>query len=347
MFDFIKKKYYNTKNVQNLADIIIFGNTNEIINKVFLNKVNEKHNLLKESIDNNNVLEFTKELLNFFSLHKEVNVFRSYISLNKDEIKTFLDKNIDQIDKNKDNFRVKFLNFSILNNLFENNEITTKVYSLYLNDILKNNKITNIEKIQNSINLFKEISNKNITKKIFSKDFKKLINDSKEELLNDKNISIKDIKTFENLNFYLYNSNKNIYKEYIEQVEIIQFYNKIDFSKIDKKDYINLLKESNIDKKLFDNILKNIEVNKNNVEDIYKIIKNSNYKDDYSEVLNKLKNNVDTIKKDRNNNILLATLLIGAVAASNNSSSNNSLLNDVIDIGVNVGVGYGIGTLLD
>ena len=35
MFDFIKKKYYNTKNVQNLADIIIFGNTNEIINKVF------------------------------------------------------------------------------------------------------------------------------------------------------------------------------------------------------------------------------------------------------------------------------------------------------------------------
>lgn len=347
MFDFIKKKYYNTKNVQNLADIIIFGNTNEIINKVFLNKVNEKHNLLKESIDNNNVLEFTKELLNFFSLHKEVNVFRSYISLNKDEIKTFLDKNIDQIDKNKDNFRVKFLNFSILNNLFENNEITTKVYSLYLNDILKNNKITNIEKIQNSINLFKEISNKNITKKIFSKDFKKLINDSKEELLNDKNISIKDIKTFENLNFYLYNSNKNISKEYIEQVEVIQFYNKIDFSKIDKKDYINLLKESNIDKKLFDNILKNIEVNKNNVEDIYKIIKNSNYKNDYSEVLNKLKNNVDIIKKDRNNNILLATLLIGAVAASNNSSSNSSLLNDVIDIGVDVGVGYGIGTLLD
>lgn len=347
MFDFIKEKYYNTKNVQNLADIIIFGNTNEIINKVFLNKVNEKHNLLKESIDNNNVLEFTKELLNFFSFHKEVNVFKSYISLNKDEIKTFLDKNIDQIDKNKDNFRIKFLNFSVLNNLFENSQITPKIYQLYLNDILKNDKITNIEKIEQSIFLFKEISNKNITKRIFSKDFKKIINDSKEELLNDKNISIKDIKTFENLNFYLYSSNKNISNEYIEQVEVIQFYNKIDFSKIDKKDYINLLKESNIDKNLFDNILKNIEVNKNNVEDVYKTIKSSTYKENYVELLNKLKNNVDTIKKDRNNNILLVTLLIGAVAANNNSSSNSSLLNDVIDIGVDVGVGYGIGTLLD
>lgn len=347
MFDFIKEKYYNTKNVQNLVDIIIFGNTNEIINKVFLNKVNEKHNLLKESIENNNVLEFTKELLHFFSLHKEVNVFKSYISLNKDEIKTFLDKNIDQIDKNKDDFRIKFLNFSVLNNLFENSQITPKIYQLYLNDILKNDKITNIEKIEQSIFLFKEISNKNITKRIFSKDFKKIINDSKEELLNDKNISIKDIKTFENLNFYLYSSNKNISNEYIEQVEVIQFYNKIDFSKIDKKDYINLLKESNIDKNLFDNILKNIEVNKNNVEDVYKTIKSSTYKENYVELLNKLKNNVDTIKKDRNNNILLATLLIGAVAASNNSSSNSGLLNDVIDIGVDVGVGYSIGTLLD
>ena len=66
MFDFIKEKYYNTKNVQNLADIIIFGNTNEIINKVFLNKVNEKHNLLEESIENNNVLEFTKELIQIY-----------------------------------------------------------------------------------------------------------------------------------------------------------------------------------------------------------------------------------------------------------------------------------------
>lgn len=347
MFDFIKEWYYNKKDLKELSNIITSEESNDMIKNIFLNKINEYHDELKTNLDNNNVLGFSKELLSFFNKYKDIYIFKTYISLNQNIIINFLENNINEIDNKKNDFRIKFLNFSVLNNLFENSQITPKIYQLYLNDILKNDKITNIEKIEQSIFLFKEISNKNITKRIFSKDFKKIINDSKEELLNDKNISIKDIKTFENLNFYLYSSNKNISNEYIEQVEVIQFYNKIDFSKIDKKDYINLLKESNIDKNLFDNILKNIEVNKNNVEDVYKTIKSSIYKENYVELLNKLKNNVDTIKKDRNNNILLATLLIGAVASSNNSSSNSSLLNDVIDIGVDVGVGYGIGTLLD
>ena len=65
MFDFIKEKYYNTKNVQNLADIIIFGNTNEIINKVFLNKIvnsnNTVHSYMFEGIEGIGKSVFAKE----------------------------------------------------------------------------------------------------------------------------------------------------------------------------------------------------------------------------------------------------------------------------------------------
>lgn len=359
MFNKIKEIYHSKKNLDNLADLILYSeNNNDIINNVFLKKVYIKYPKLKETFDEHNINEYIKNLNKFFINEKEVSIFKSYIKLNKNLIETFIENNFDQIDNKLYSVHFRFLNFSILNNFYETSNVTFKMYNMLLNNILNSNK-DNYYKIQEVYLLFKDISYHGIVKNIFNKELRNLIDDVKKDILN-KEINLEDITFFKNLNSYLYSKNffnnlnnhfynKNLYSqnEFIEKVNIIEFYNKIEFSKIKKNSYLELLKNKDVDLKLFDNIINNIEVNKNNVEDILNSLKTSKYKENYTDLINVLDKQVVEIKRNRDKNILLGTLLIGALASSSNNSNNNSLFDDIVNIGVDVGIGYGIGEIID
>ena len=126
------------------------------------------------------------------------------------------------------------------------------------------------------------------------------------------------------------------------------FLNKIDFSTIDKKDYIDLLSNKKISENLFNNIIQNIEINNKNVKQVYNAIKNLDYKSNHQELFDNLKKEVDNIKLKNNKTLLATSLLVGALAASSNSSNNDSsLLEDVVSVGIDIGIGYGISEIFD
>lgn len=308
----------------------------------------EKYNDLKTSFENNDIFEYAKHLKIFYNKESNTNIFKNFIELNKNSIENFIETNFEKLDKNKNSLRFDFLNFSVLNHFFKDSPITIKLYNSFVSNIIEDQDNNNINKIKELVKLFDLISSRIIIKELFTKKLIKILEKTKEDILNDKiNISKNDIDMFKEFNKWIYIDSYNSNYIIVSKIEIIDFYNKINFLNINKEEYISLISNKNISKELFDKIINNLEVNSNNIEKVYNVLKNSNYKNDYKDLFNNLEKNMKTIKSNRNKNILITSLLLGTIASSSNNENNSNLLNNVLSVGVDVGIGYGISELLE
>ena len=347
MFVFLKKLKYNKKDLNFLSNKIENEKDNKILNEIFLNKIYEKYNDLKTSFENNDIFEYAKHLKIFYTKESNINIYKNFIELNKNSIENFIETNFEKLDKNKNSLRFDFLNFSVLNHFFKDSPVTIKLYNSFVSNIIEDQDNNNINKIKELVKLFDLISSRIIIKELFTKKLIKILEKTKEDILNDKiNISKDDIDMFKEFNKWIYIDSYNSNYIIVSKIEIIDFYNKINFLNINKEEYISLISNKNISKELFDKIINNLEVNSNNIEKVYNVLKNSNYKNDYKDLFNNLEKNMKTIKSNRNKNILITSLLLGTIASSNNENNSN-LLNNVLSVGVDVGIGYGISELLE
>lgn len=348
MFVFLKKLKYNKKDLNFLSNKIENEKDNKILNEIFLNKIYEKYNDLKTSFENNDIFEYAKHLKIFYNKESNTNIFKNFIELNKNSIENFIETNFEKLDKNKNSLRFDFLNFSVLNHFFKDSPVTIKLYNSFVSNIIEDQDSSNINKIKELVKLFDLISSRIIIKELFTKKLIKILEKTKEDILNDKiNISKDDIDMFKEFNKWIYIDSYNSNYIIVSKIEIIDFYNKINFLNINKEEYISLISNKNISKELFDKIINNLEVNSNNIEKVYNVLKNSNYKNDYKDLFNNLEKNMQTIKSNRNKNILITSLLLGTIASSSNNENNSNLLNNVLSVGVDVGIGYGISELLE
>lgn len=348
MFVFLKKLKYNKKDLNFLSNKIENEKDNKILNEIFLNKIYEKYNDLKTSFENNDIFEYAKHLKIFYTKESNINIYKNFIELNKNSIENFIETNFEKLDKNKNSLRFDFLNFSVLNHFFKDSPVTIKLYDSFVSNIIEDQDNSNINKIKELVKLFDLISSRIIIKELFTKKLIKILEKTKEDILNDKiNISKDDIDMFKEFNKWIYIDSYNSNYIIVSKIEIIDFYNKINFLNINKEEYISLISNKNISKELFDKIINNLEVNSNNIEKVYNVLKNSNYKNDYKDLFNNLEKNMKTIKSNRNKNILITSLLLGTIASSSNNENNSNLLNNVLSVGVDVGIGYGISELLE
>lgn len=348
MFVFLKKLKYNKKDLNFLSNKIENEKDNKILNEIFLNKIYEKYNDLKTSFENNDIFEYAKHLKIFYTKESNINIYKNFIELNKNSIENFIETNFEKLDKNKNSLRFDFLNFSVLNHFFKDSPVTIKLYNSFVSNIIEDQDSSNINKIKELVKLFDLISSRIIIKELFTKKLIKILEKTKEDILNDKiNISKNDIDMFKEFNKWIYIDSYNSNYIIVSKIEIIDFYNKINFLNINKEEYISLISNKNISKELFDKIINNLEVNSNNIEKVYNVLKNSNYKNDYKDLFNNLEKNMKTIKSNRNKNILITSLLLGTIASSSNNENNSNLLNNVLSVGVDVGIGYGISELLE
>lgn len=348
MFVFLKKLKYNKKDLNFLSNKIENEKDNKILNEIFLNKIYEKYNDLKTSFENNDIFEYAKHLKIFYTKESNINIYKNFIELNKNSIENFIETNFEKLDKNKNSLRFDFLNFSVLNHFFKDSPVTIKLYNSFVSNIIEDQDNSNINKIKELVKLFDLISSRIIIKELFTKKLIKILEKTKEDILNDKiNISKDDIDMFKEFNKWIYIDSYNSNYIIVSKIEIIDFYNKINFLNINKEEYISLISNKNISKELFDKIINNLEVNSNNIEKVYNVLKNSNYKNDYKDLFNNLEKNMKTIKSNRNKNILITSLLLGTIASSSNNENNSNLLNNVLSVGVDVGIGYGISELLE
>lgn len=348
MFVFLKKLKYNKKDLNFLSNKIENEKDNKILNEIFLNKIYEKYNDLKTSFENNDIFEYAKHLKIFYTKESNINIYKNFIELNKNSIENFIETNFEKLDKNKNSLRFDFLNFSVLNHFFKDSPVTIKLYNSFVSNIIEDQDNNNINKIKELVKLFDLISSRIIIKELFTKKLIKILEKTKEDILNDKiNISKDDIDMFKEFNKWIYIDSYNSNYIIVSKIEIIDFYNKINFLNINKEEYISLISNKNISKELFDKIINNLEVNSNNIEKVYNVLKNSNYKNDYKDLFNNLEKNMKTIKSNRNKNILITSLLLGTIASSSNNENNSNLLNNVLSVGVDVGIGYGISELLE
>lgn len=348
MFVFLKKLKYNKKDLNFLSNKIENEKDNKILNEIFLNKIYEKYNDLKTSFENNDIFEYAKHLKIFYTKESNINIYKNFIELNKNSIENFIETNFEKLDKNKNSLRFDFLNFSVLNHFFKDSPVTIKLYNSFVSNIIEDQDSSNINKIKELVKLFDLISSRIIIKELFTKKLIKILEKTKEDILNDKiNISKDDIDMFKEFNKWIYIDSYNSNYIIVSKIEIIDFYNKINFLNINKEEYISLISNKNISKELFDKIINNLEVNSNNIEKVYNVLKNSNYKNDYKDLFNNLEKNMKTIKSNRNKNILITSLLLGTIASSSNNENNSNLLNNVLSVGVDVGIGYGISELLE
>lgn len=348
MFVFLKKLKYNKKDLNFLSNKIENEKDNKILNEIFLNKIYEKYNDLKTSFENNDIFEYAKHLKIFYNKESNINIYKNFIELNKNSIENFIETNFEKLDKNKNSLRFDFLNFSVLNHFFKDSPVTIKLYNSFVSNIIEDQDSSNINKIKELVKLFDLISSRIIIKELFTKKLIKILEKTKEDILNDKiNISKDDIDMFKEFNKWIYIDSYNSNYIIVSKIEIIDFYNKINFLNINKEEYISLISNKNISKELFDKIINNLEVNSNNIEKVYNVLKNSNYKNDYKDLFNNLEKNMQTIKSNRNKNILITSLLLGTIASSSNNENNSNLLNNVLSVGVDVGIGYGISELLE
>ena len=348
MFVFLKKLKYNKKDLNFLSNKIENEKDNKILNEIFLNKIYEEYNDLKTSFENNDIFEYAKHLKIFYTKESNINIYKNFIELNKNSIENFIETNFEKLDKNKNSLRFDFLNFSVLNHFFKDSPVTIKLYNSFVSNIIEDQDNNNINKIKELVKLFDLISSRIIIKELFTKKLIKILEKTKEDILNDKiNISKDDIDMFKEFNKWIYIDSYNSNYIIVSKIEIIDFYNKINFLNINKEEYISLISNKNISKELFDKIINNLEVNSNNIEKVYNVLKNSNYKNDYKDLFNNLEKNMKTIKSNRNKNILITSLLLGTIASSSNNENNSNLLNNVLSVGVDVGIGYGISELLE
>lgn len=348
MFVFLKKLKYNKKDLNFLSNKIENEKDNKILNEIFLNKIYEKYNDLKTSFENNDIFEYAKHLKIFYTKESNINIYKNFIELNKNSIENFIETNFEKLDKNKNSLRFDFLNFSVLNHFFKDSPVTIKLYNSFVSNIIEDQDNNNINKIKELVKLFDLISSRIIIKELFTKKLIKILEKTKEDILNDKiNISKNDIDMFKEFNKWIYIDSYNSNYIIVSKIEIIGFYDKINFLNINKEEYISLISNKNISKELFDKIINNLEVNSNNIEKVYNVLKNSNYKNDYKDLFNNLEKNMQTIKSNRNKNILITSLLLGTIASSSNNENNSNLLNNVLSVGVDVGIGYGISELLE
>lgn len=348
MFVFLKKLKYNKKDLNFLSNKIENEKDNKILNEIFLNKIYEEYNDLKTSFENNDIFEYAKHLKIFYTKESNINIYKNFIELNKNSIENFIETNFEKLDKNKNSLRFDFLNFSVLNHFFKDSPVTIKLYNSFVSNIIEDQDSSNINKIKELVKLFDLISSRIIIKELFTKKLIKILEKTKEDILNDKiNISKDDIDMFKEFNKWIYIDSYNSNYIIVSKIEIIDFYNKINFLNINKEEYISLISNKNISKELFDKIINNLEVNSNNIEKVYNVLKNSNYKNDYKDLFNNLEKNMKTIKSNRNKNILITSLLLGTIASSSNNENNSNLLNNVLSVGVDVGIGYGISELLE
>lgn len=348
MFVFLKKLKYNKKDLNFLSNKIENEKDNKILNEIFLNKIYEKYNDLKTSFENNDIFEYAKHLKIFYTKESNINIYKNFIELNKNSIENFIETNFEKLDKNKNSLRFDFLNFSVLNHFFKDSPVTIKLYDSFVSNIIEDQDSSNINKIKELVKLFDLISSRIIIKELFTKKLIKILEKTKEDILNDKiKISKNDIDMFKEFNKWIYIDSYNSNYIIVSKIEIIDFYNKINFLNINKEEYISLISNKNISKELFDKIINNLEVNSNNIEKVYNVLKNSNYKNDYKDLFNNLEKNMKTIKSNRNKNILITSLLLGTIASSSNNENNSNLLNNVLSVGVDVGIGYGISELLE
>ena len=348
MFVFLKKLKYNKKDLNFLSNKIENEKDNKILNEIFLNKIYEEYNDLKTSFENNDIFEYAKHLKIFYTKESNINIYKNFIELNKNSIENFIETNFEKLDKNKNSLRFDFLNFSVLNHFFKDSPVTIKLYDSFVSNIIEDQDSSNINKIKELVKLFDLISSRIIIKELFTKKLIKILEKTKEDILNDKiKISKNDIDMFKEFNKWIYIDSYNSNYIIVSKIEIIDFYNKINFLNINKEEYISLISNKNISKELFDKIINNLEVNSNNIEKVYNVLKNSNYKNDYKDLFNNLEKNMKTIKSNRNKNILITSLLLGTIASSSNNENNSNLLNNVLSVGVDVGIGYGISELLE
>lgn len=348
MFVFLKKLKYNKKDLNFLSNKIENEKDNKILNEIFLNKIYEEYNDLKTSFENNDIFEYAKHLKIFYTKESNINIYKNFIELNKNSIENFIETNFEKLDKNKNSLRFDFLNFSVLNHFFKDSPVTIKLYNSFVSNIIEDQDSSNINKIKELVKLFDLISSRIIIKELFTKKLIKILEKTKEDILNDKiNISKNDIDMFKEFNKWIYIDSYNSNYIIVSKIEIIDFYNKINFLNINKEEYISLISNKNISKELFDKIINNLEVNSNNIQKVYNVLKNSNYKNDYKDLFNNLEKNMKTIKSNRNKNILITSLLLGTIASSSNNENNSNLLNNVLSVGVDVGIGYGISELLE
>lgn len=348
MFTFFKRLSYNKKDLKALSEIIIKNDKDFLAKEIFLNKIYHKHNELKTSFENNQIFEYAKFLNIFFNKENNTNIPRIFLKINKKPIEEFLEKNFQELNKNKNSFRYDFLIFNVLKYYFEDSKITLKIYKSFIKDIL-NNEDSNLKKIKDIADFFELIRFKNIIKELFTRELNTMLKKTREDILNNNiSLTIQDIDVFKEFNKHLYYKSYNRENILVDKIDLIDFYDKIDFSKIDKRDYIHLLSNKKISEKLFNNIIQNIEINNKNVKQVYNAIKNLDYKSNHQELFDNLKKEVDNIKSKNNKTLLTTSLLVGALAASSNSSNNDSsLLEDVVSVGIDIGIGYGISEIFD
>ena len=127
MFSFFKRLSYNRKDLKALFEIIIKNDKDFLAKEIFSNKIYHKHNELKTSFENNQIFEYAKFLNIFFNKENNTNIPRIFLEINKKPIEEFLEKNFQELSKNKNSFRYEFLIFNVLKYYFEDSKITLKI----------------------------------------------------------------------------------------------------------------------------------------------------------------------------------------------------------------------------
>lgn len=335
MFERIK---YNLKSLKSLCDNYFYDSIedkeakkilNEIIIKKFYNNYPELNGLIEK--DYISFIERYKELRDKNETSRTTfDTFKIIENLEKDKILNYINENkSDEFFKNK----AHKIMYNLQNKNIHLIDFYKDIYDYYMNSKHSNEfKLDRVYAIM-------ELGNKDIIKQVKDEKLFKTIEYFVDELVDKKNISKNDIRLLKDINNKINNS--------IVSSKIITLYNNIDFEKINKNEYYSLLQEKNISKELFNNLINNYSLNKDNTKVVIKAIEQSNYKEDYTNTLEKLylirdeQNRINKEKRDNLNNVLLGVLLASSLASSN-KEDDSSLLTSALEIGAGIVVGNAI-----
>lgn len=195
LYNNMKKHYYNLYNLDMLSRVIFNNITSDgivdfdTIKPIFIKKFNNNCDKLYKSMINNDIDNFIEEL-NKYSSKKILNY---YLLCIKDDLNNFIKNNIDKLDFNKH----KYLNKSFIS-IQELEETLLYINNRFLNKIYHNLINSNCDKLIEINEVFLNIKNKNIIKKLISKDFEELLLNYIKDIINNNSINENDIKILNN-----------------------------------------------------------------------------------------------------------------------------------------------------
>lgn len=339
--DTLCKKYLDEKENERNG---VYNNKDRTI---FYNSILEKFYKEYKELDGLIDVDFIDFLNKSNEISKELEQEKKYDFFTKIKIieNIKIDKISKYLDEKMEDLEFKYKNGNMVLTHLISNGIDIENYYKKIYDFYFKNEIDKYKKINLSsefkLEIFEYIfllGRRDIINKIVDNDFYLNVNQFVKDKIENKNISERDINFLKKFEYKLKNNKL--------EKNIIDLYNNIEFKKIGSNHYDDLLKSNFTSKELFDNIVKNYNLKNNKIGKVIELIEKSQYKDDFKELLNNLKE----IKKEQDiknkrtqdnlTNVLLGTLIAGAMLSKNNNIDNsNSLIDTAVDIGIGVAIG--------